>query len=87
MFSGFSETVDAESATTILLGERTKQHPDGVTCDFTAYPKDHFDSDLGRVSFDDRLSLGSCWEVDNQNILISQDLKANYLVSPQCQDV
>ena len=63
VFTGFNESVDVESATTVLFGEKTRQSPDGVTCDFTAYPKDHFDSTLGRVSFDDRQSLGSCWEV------------------------
>lgn len=74
MFTGFNNDdsnealaiprqVDGESATTILFGEKTRQHPDGVTCDFTASASDHFDSNLGRVSFDDRQSLGSCWEV------------------------
>ena len=63
VFTGFNGSVDGESATTVLFGEKTRQSPDGVTCDFTAYPKDHFDGTLGRVSFDDRQSLGSCWEV------------------------
>jgi len=62
VFTGFNGTVDGESATTVLFGEKTRTYPNGVSCDFTAYPKTHFDSSLGRVSFDDRESLGSCWE-------------------------
>ena len=67
VFRGFQE-LDAEEVTTVLFGEKTRQSPQGVTCDFTSEPKSHFtDSTLiygGRVTFADQKSLGGCWEVD-----------------------
>jgi len=63
VFTGFENGVNGDSTTTVLFGEKTRHAPDGVTCEFTANPLDHFqESSPGRVSYDDRQSLGSCWE-------------------------
>ena len=87
MFTGFNGTVDGESATTILFGEKTRTSPDGVSCDLAANPKEHFDSSLGRVSFDDRESLGACWEVNYINKpLIDLNCKtlSSFPLMPSC---
>ena len=80
VFTGFENGVNGDSTTTVLFGEKTRHAPDGVTCEFTANPLDHFqESSPGRVSYDDRQSLGSCWEVNGITITASYQVFFDFI--------
>ena len=65
VFRGLQD-IEADEVTTVLFGEKTRQSPQGVTCDFTADPESYYTDSIsgGRVTFADEKSLGGCWEVE-----------------------
>ena len=65
MFSsaGCKENCDDSIISVSLFGQKDRNNPDGIKCEFSVNMANHYEN-TGRLKLNNEASLGACWEVN-----------------------